>query len=44
MASCFSGPNNTKYLVPSKTLINPPTLLNLTSYGFATIKVLYDMS
>ena len=30
MASCFSGLNNTKYLVILQTLINPSTISNLT--------------
>ena len=37
-------PNNTKYLVPSSTLINPSALSNLICNGFAPIKVLYEMS
>ena len=39
MPTYFSGPNNTKYLVPSETLINPPTLSNLILNRFASIKV-----
>ena len=35
MTSIFSGSNNTKYLVQSKTLINPSTLLNLIRNDFA---------
>ena len=31
----FSGPNNTIYLVPSETLINPSTLSNLICKGFS---------
>ena len=44
MQSNLSLPNNTKYLVPSKTLIKPSTLSNLRRNGFAWIKVLYEMS
>ena len=40
----LTGPNNTKYLVLSKTLINPYTLSNLISNGFVPIKVFYDFS
>ena len=39
----FSGPNNAKYLVPSETLIDPSTLLNLIDNGFAVIQLLYEM-
>ena len=39
-----SGPNNIKYLVPAKTLINPSTLSNLICNDFAAIKVLYEIS
>ena len=41
MKSYFSPPNNTKYLVPSVTLINPSILLNLIPKGLASIKVSY---
>ena len=44
MASCFSGPRDTKCLVPPQTLINPTTLSNLIRKGFAHIKLLYEMS
>ena len=40
----FSGPNNTKYLVPLWTLINSSVSANLTRNGFAPSKVLYKMS
>ena len=43
MKSYFSPPNNTKYLVPSLTVMNPFILLNLICYGFAPIKVLSEM-
>ena len=43
MASYISGPNNIKYLVPSKTLINLSTLLKLICNGFAPIEDLYEM-
>ena len=39
MTSYFSAPNNTKYLIPSQTLINPSTLSN----HFTPIKVLYEI-
>ena len=42
MKSYFSPPNNTKYLVPSQTVINPSTLSNLIFNGFAPIKVLQE--
>ena len=38
MDSYFSLPNNTKYLVPLQTLINPSILSNLKS-----IKLLHKM-
>ena len=41
--SYFPRPNNTKYLVPSQTLIILSTLSNLIHNGFAPIKVLYQM-
>ena len=44
MVSYLSGPNNTKYLVPSKTLTNPFILSNLIRKIFAPIKVLYEIS
>ena len=40
----FSGPNNTKYLVPLWTLINSPVSANVIRNGFAPSKVLYKMS
>ena len=40
----LTGPNNTKYLILSKTLINPYTLSNVISNGFVPINVLYDFS
>ena len=40
----FSGPNNTKYLVPLWTLINSSVSGNVTRNGFAPSKVLYKMS
>ena len=44
MASYFSGPNNTKYLVPSETLINPSTLTNQIHNDFAPMNVLCQVS
>ena len=41
MKSYFSLPNNTKYLVPSKTLINPSNSSNLICKGLAAIKLNY---
>ena len=38
----FSLPKNTKYLVPSSTLINPFLLLNLIMKGLKALKVLYE--
>ena len=43
MKSYFSLPNNTKYLAPSKTLINPTILSNLIREGLKSIKLLYGM-
>ena len=43
MASYFSGPNDTKYLFPSYSLIYSPTLSNKIRKGFPTIKALYKM-
>ena len=43
MESYFSPPNNTKYLISSKTLINPFILLNLTGKGLVPIKILYEI-
>ena len=43
MTSYFSGLNNTKYLVPSQTLINLSILSNLIRKGLAPIKLLYGM-
>ena len=43
MESYFSLPNNTKYLVPSYTLINPSILSNLMGKRLAPIKFLYEM-
>ena len=43
MKSYFSLPNNTKYLAPSKTLINPTILSNLIPEGLKSIKLLYGM-
>ena len=40
----FSDRNNTKYILPLKTLISSYTLSNLIHYGFAPTKVLYEMS
>ena len=40
----FSGPNNTKYLVPLWTLINSSVSANVIRNGFAPSKVLYKMS
>ena len=37
------APNKTKYLVPSKTLINPSILLNLIRKDSAPITLLYEM-
>ena len=42
MASYFSEPNKTKYLVPSSTIINPFTLSSLIRNSFTPIKVLHD--
>ena len=42
MESYFLLPDNSKYLVPSKTLINPTVLLNLALKGLP-IKFLYEM-
>ena len=39
MESYIILPHNTKYLVPSETLINPPILLNLIRKGLEWIKV-----
>ena len=43
MASYFSNPNNTKYLVPSSTLINTSTLSKLIGNGFEPNEILYGM-
>ena len=43
MKSYFLIPNNTKYLVLLKTLINSSCLLKLTHKGLAAIKFLYEM-
>ena len=43
MKSHLSVPNNTKYLVPSKTLRNLSILSNLIRKSLATIKVLCEM-
>ena len=43
IASYFSGPNNTKYLVPSYILITSSILSNLILKGFEPIKFLYEM-
>ena len=40
MESYFSLGNNAKYLILSKTLINPFILLNRTSKGLKSIKLL----
>ena len=39
----FSLPNNTKYLVPSKTLIKRSILSNLIHKSLALVKLLYKM-
>ena len=44
MASYVAGPNNTKYIVPSKILINASNLSNLIRKCFVPIKVLHGMS
>ena len=43
MKSYFSHPNNSKYLVPSKNLINPSILLNLIHEDLESTKLLYEM-
>ena len=43
MESYFSLPNDTKYLVPSETLIDPSILLNLIPKCLESIKRLHEM-
>ena len=43
MAPYVSGPNNTKYLVPSKNLINASILSNQIRKYFVPMKVLHEM-
>ena len=43
MESYFSLPNNTKYQVSSKTLINPSILSNPIRKGLESIKPYYEM-
>ena len=42
-ANIFFRTNNTKYLVPSETLINPPILSNLILNAFTLIKVSHEI-
>ena len=43
MAPYVSGPNNTKYLVPSKIFINASILSNQIRKCFVPMKVLHEM-
>ena len=43
MESDFSLPNNAKYLILLKIIVNPSILLNLIPKGLESITILYEM-